>query len=161
MFLPKAKMFKSFMNIAIEEAKVAQKNGEIPVGAVVIDSQKKIISRGRNMTRELNDPTAHAEIIALRNACNLVSSNRLIGCSLYVTLEPCPMCASAISAANIENLFYGASDPKSGGIENGPRVFTHKQIHFKTNIFHGFYEAEISDLLTDFFQSLRKFKGLK
>ena len=113
------------------------------------------------MTRELNDPTAHAEIIALRNACTVVGSNRLIGCSLYVTLEPCPMCASAISAANIENLFYGASDPKSGGIEDGPRVFAHKQTHFKTNIFHGFYEAEISELLTDFFQSLRKSKGLK
>ena len=161
MFLPKAKMFKSYMKVAIEEAKAAQKNGEIPVGAVVIDSQRKIISRGRNMTRELNDPTAHAEIIALRNACTVIGSNRLIGCSLYVTLEPCPMCAAAISTANVENLFYGASDPKSGGIENGPRVFSHRQTHFKTNIFHGFYEAEISALLTNFFQSLRKSKDLK
>lgn len=149
------------MKLAITEAKAAQKYGEVPIGAVVINSKGKIISLGRNMTRELNDPTAHAEIIALRRACNLVGSSRLIGCSLYVTLEPCPMCATAISIANIENLFYGASDPKSGGIENGPRIFSHKQAHFKTNIFHGFYEAEISVLLTDFFQTLRKFKNLE
>ena len=154
-------MFKSFMKIAIEEAKIARKQGEIPVGAVIINSEKKIISRGRNMNRQLNDPTAHAEIIALRRACSLLGSNRLTGCSIYVTLEPCPMCASAISIANIENLFYGASDPKSGGVENGPRIFLHQQTHFKTNIFQGFYEAETRELLTGFFQSLRKSKKLK
>lgn len=149
------------MKIAIEEAKIAQRCGEIPVGAVIVSAEKKIISKGRNMNRELNDPTAHAEIIALRSACNLLESNRLRGCSMYVTLEPCPMCASAISIANIENLFYGVSDPKSGGIENGPTIFKHEQTHFKTNIFSGFYELEIEDLLTGFFQSLRRSKTKK
>ena len=149
------------MKIAIEEAKAAKETGEIPVGAVIIDADKKIIAQGRNMSRASNDPTAHAEIIALRRACSLVGSNRLSGCSIYVTLEPCPMCASAISIANIKNLFYGASDPKSGGIENGPRIFLHDQTHFKTNIFHGFCETEISSLLSDFFKSLRKSSEIK
>ena len=149
------------MKVAIEQAKVARKYGEIPVGAVIVNAEKRIIARGRNMNRQLNDPTAHAEIIALRNACSILESNRLTGCSIYVTLEPCPMCAMAISIANVENLFYGASDPKSGGIENGPKIFQHQQTHFKTNIFHGFCETEIGDLLTDFFRSLRQSKNSK
>ena len=144
------------MKLAIEEAKVAQIHGEVPVGAIIINAEKKVISCGRNMNRELNDPTAHAEIIALRRACELLGSPKLHGCSIYVTLEPCPMCASAISIAHIENLFYGASDPKSGGVENGPRIFSHKQTHFQVNIFQGFCEAEISTLMDDFFSSLRK-----
>ena len=146
------------MEIAIEEAKVARDNGEIPVGAVIIDSKQNILSRGRNMNRELNDPTAHAEIIAIRRACSLLGSQRLSGCSIYVTLEPCPMCASAISIANVENLFYGASDLKSGGIENGPKIFSHEQTHFKPNVFQGFHEAETSALMTNFFQLLRNTK---
>ena len=149
-------MFKSFMKIAIEEAKLAQKQGEVPVGAVIVDRQKKVIARGRNMMRSLKDPTSHAEITAIKKACNFLNSERLIGCSIYVTLEPCPMCASAISTAQLENLFYGASDPKSGGIESGPKILSHQQTHFKTNIFNGFFEEEISNLMKDFFSTLRK-----
>ena len=151
-------MFKSFMRVAIKEAELAKNAGEVPIGAVIVDSKKNIISRGRNMTRELSDPTAHAEIVAIRRACNSLNSERLIDCSIYVTIEPCPMCSSAIATAHIKNLFYGASDPKSGGIEIGPKIFTHKQTHFKTNIFNGFYEEEISKIMKDFFLSLRRSK---
>ena len=143
------------MKIAIQEAILAKAQGEVPVGAVIIDSKKEIIALGRNMTRSLNDPTAHAEIIAIKRACKHLNSLRLVGCSIYVTLEPCPMCASAISTANIKNLFYGASDPKSGGIETGPRIFSHEQAHYKTNIFSGFHEEETGNLMKDFFLSLR------
>ena len=149
-------MFKSFMQIAIEEAQLAQEQGEVPVGAVIINSKKEIISFGRNMTRSQNDPTSHAEIVAIRKACNYLKSDRLTGCSIYVTLEPCPMCAYAISKAHIKNLFYGASDPKSGGIEIGPKIFSHTQTHFKTNIFNGFQQETISLLMRNFFLSLRK-----
>ena len=144
------------MRIAIQEAKLAKDFGEVPIGAVIIDSKKNIISRGRNMTRELSDPTAHAEIVAIRRACNSLNSERLIDCSIYVTLEPCPMCASAISTAYIKNLFYGASAPKSCGVEIGPKIFSHEQAHFKTNVFHGFYEEEISKIMKKFFLSLRR-----
>jgi len=143
------------MKTAIHQAALAKAKGEVPVGAVIIDSKKKIIALGRNMTRGLNDPTAHAEIIAIRRACKYLNSPRLTGCSMYVTLEPCPMCASAISATHIKNLFYGASDPKSGGIETGPRIFSHEQTHYKTNIFSGFHEEEARNLVKDFFLSLR------
>jgi len=143
------------MKIAIQQANYAKEKGEVPIGAVIIDAKKEIIALGRNMTKSLKDPTAHAEIIAIRRACNNLNSERLNGCSIYVTLEPCPMCASAIGATRLKNLFYGASDPKSGGVERGPRIFSHKQAHFKTEIFNGFYEEEISKLMKDFFLSLR------
>ena len=143
------------MKIAIQQANYAKEKGEVPIGAVIIDAKKEIIALGRNMTKSLKDPTAHAEIIAIRRACNNLNSERLNGCSIYVTLEPCPMCASAIGATRLKNLFYGASDPKSGGVERGPRIFSHKQTHFKTEIFNGFYEEEISKLMKDFFLSLR------
>ena len=143
------------MKIAIQQANYAKEKGEVPIGAVIIDAKKEIIALGRNMTKSLKDPTAHAEIIAIRRACNNLNSERLNGCSIYVTLEPCPMCASAIGATHLKNLFYGASDPKSGGVERGPRIFSHNQAHFKTEIFNGFYEEEISKLMKDFFLSLR------
>ena len=148
-------MFKSFMKTAIHQATLAKAEGEVPIGAVIIDAKKEIIALGRNMTRSLKDPTAHAEIIAIRRACKYLNSPRLKGCSMYVTIEPCPMCASAISAAYITNLFYGASDPKSGGIETGPRIFTHEQSHYKTNVFSGFHEDETRKLIKEFFLSLR------
>ena len=148
-------MFKSFMKIAIKEAQIARDEGEVPIGAVIIDHQGKIVGRGRNMTRCLKDPTAHAEIIAIRRACDYLDSEKLIDCSIYVTVEPCPMCASAISHARVKSLFYGASDQKSGGIESGPKIFTHTQTHFKTEIFNGFEETEINKIMKDFFRSLR------
>ena len=150
-------MFKSFMEIAIQEAYLAREQGEVPIGAVIVNYKNQIISRGRNMIRTLQDPTAHAEIIAIRRACIHLNAERLTGCSIYVTLEPCAMCASAISSAHIKNLFYGASDPKSGGIETGPKIFGHPQTHFKSEIFNGFCEDKISALMKDFFLSVRKF----
>ena len=143
------------MKIAIQEAKLAKAQGEVPIGAVIIDKKQKVIARGRNMTKSLKDPTAHAEIIAIRSACDYRGSEKLTGCSIYVTLEPCPMCASAISIAHIKNLFYGASDPKSGGVEIGPKIFSHSQTHFKPNIFNGFCEEEIHSIMKDFFLTLR------
>ena len=143
------------MKTAIHQATLAKAQGEVPIGAVIIDTKKEIIALGRNMTRSLNDPTAHAEIIAIRRSCKYLKSPRLKDCSIYVTIEPCPMCASAISAAYITNLFYGASDPKSGGIETGPRIFSHEQSHYKTNVFSGFHEHETRKLLKEFFLSLR------
>ena len=144
------------MKIAIQEAKLARNHGEVPIGAVIIDKNQQIIALGRNMTRSLKDPTAHAEIIAIRRACRYLNSEKLNDCSIYVTIEPCAMCASAISAAHIKNLFYGASDPKSGGIEIGPKIFSQSQTHFKTAIFNGFYEEDIRTIMKDFFLPLRK-----
>ena len=149
-------MFKSFIEIAIREAKLAKELGEVPIGAVIVNSKKEIVALGRNMTRTLKDPTAHAEIIAIKQACKLLRSNNLSDCSIYVTLEPCSMCASAISQARLKNLFYGASDPKSGGVEAGSKIFSHEQTHHKTNVFCGFHEEEISKLMREFFLSLRK-----
>ena len=149
-------MFNSFMKLAIEEAKLAKSLGEVPIGAVILNKKNEILAKGHNLSRSLCDPTAHAEIMAIREACLKLKTDRLIGCSLYVTLEPCPMCASAISISRISNLYYGASDPKSGGIEIGPQIFSHNQSHFKPNIFQGFCEKEISYLMTDFFKEIRK-----
>ena len=114
------------MPIAIDEAKKAEDRGEVPVGAL-IEIDGKVISSAGNRTRELKDPTAHAEILAIRNACLILGVERLIGANLYVTLEPCPMCAAAISHARIANLYYGASDIKSGGVNQGPCIFNHPQ----------------------------------
>ena len=144
------------MTIAIREANLAKQEGEVPIGAVIVNSENEIIARGRNMTRNLKDPTAHAEILAIRQACHRLNSDRLLGCSIYVTLEPCAMCASAISLARIKNLFYGLADPKSGGVEVGARVFSQRQTHFKSDIYCGFCEEEIKKLMKDFFVFLRK-----
>ena len=151
-------MFNSFMKVAIEEAKLAQRIGEIPVGALITNSKNEIIARAHNRNRELNDPSAHAEIVAIRRACLIIGSERLLGCSIYVTLEPCSMCASAISLSKIKSLYYGASDFKSGGIEEGARIFSHKQTHFKPNVFSGFCENEIRSIMQDFFTSIRHSK---
>jgi len=121
--------FKSHMDTALEEARAAAARGEVPVGAVVADPKGRIVAQAGNRTRELSDPTAHAEILAMRAACAAASSERLPGYTLTVTLEPCAMCATAIAHARIARLYYGASDPKSGGVEHGARIFTHPQKH--------------------------------
>ncbi|MFK7745543.1 MAG: nucleoside deaminase, partial [Roseobacter sp.] len=117
--------FNTHMEAALSQARAAAKRGEVPVGAVIVNPQGQIVAAEGNRTRAQNDPTAHAEILAIRAACALVGSERLIGYSLYVTLEPCAMCAAAISAARVDKLYYGASDPKSGGVAQGARVFSH------------------------------------
>ena len=146
--------FISFMPIAIDEAKKAEGRGEVPVGAL-IEIGGKVISSAGNRTRELKDPTAHAEILAIRNACSILGVERLIGANLYVTLEPCPMCAAAISHASIANLYYGASDIKSGGVNQGPCIFNHPQSHHKPEIYDGISETECKKLLLDFFKQKR------
>lgn len=147
--------FTSFMDIALEEARSAAARGEVPVGAVIVAPGGQVIARASNRTRELRDPTAHAEILALRAACAALGSERLPGHDLYVTLEPCPMCASALSQARIARIYYGAADPKSGGVAQGPRIFSHPQAHHVPEIYDGIAAREAEALLRDFFADLR------
>lgn len=146
--------FRSFMAQALDEARAAAGRGEVPVGAVVVRGDE-VIARAGNRTRELNDPTAHAEMLAIREACGILGSERLVGCALYVTLEPCPMCAAAISAARIGRLYYGAADPKSGGVAVGARVFSHPQCHHVPEVYDGIGAGEAEALLKGFFGERR------
>lgn len=143
------------MAAALEEARAAGARGEVPVGAVVVTPEGRIAARAGNRTRELADPTAHAEILALRAACAASGSERLPGHDLYVTLEPCPMCAAAISFARIARLYYGAEDPKSGGVAHGARVFSHPQCHHVPEVYDGIGAREASALLAGFFRDRR------
>ena len=148
--------FKSHMNQALEQARAAQERGEVPVGAVIVGSDGAVLAVAGNRTRELNDPTAHAEILAIREACAKAGSQRLVDASLYVTLEPCAMCAAAIANARISRLYYGAADPKSGGVAHGARVFTHAQTHHCPEIYDGIASDEAEALLQTFFAARRK-----
>ena len=141
---------------ALDEARAAAVRGEVPIGAVVSAADGTILAAAGNRTLELRDPTAHAEILAIRAACAALGSARLPGTTLHVTLEPCPMCAAAIAYARIATLVYGASDPKSGGVEGGPRVFSHPQVHHVPQVVSGIGEGEASALLRDFFKGLRR-----
>ena len=141
----------SHMTLALEEAMLAGARGEVPVGAVVVAPDGSVVARAGNRTRELSDPTAHAEILAIRDACAALGSERLIGFSLYVTLEPCPMCASAISFARIRRLYFGASDPKGGGVEFGPCIFTQPTCHHVPEIYGGISEGQSAQILREFF----------
>ncbi len=143
------------MAAALEEAQAAGSRGEVPVGAVIVGHDGRIVARAGNRTRELNDPTAHAEILALRAACAAAGSERLPGHDLYVTLEPCPMCAAAISFARIGRLYYGAEDPKSGGVAHGARVFSHPQCHHAPEVYDGIGAGAAADLLAGFFRDRR------
>ncbi|OZB19625.1 MAG: tRNA-specific adenosine deaminase [Rhodobacterales bacterium 34-62-10] len=147
--------FRSFMSLALEEARAAALRGEVPVGAVLVGPQGQVLARAGNRTRELNDPTAHAEMLVIREAARVLGSERLTGCDLYVTLEPCPMCAQAIAAARIARLYYGAADPKSGGVAQGPRIFSHPQCHHVPEVYDGIGAEEAAALLRDFFAARR------
>jgi len=147
--------FPNHMSIALEEARAAGARGEVPVGAVIVDPAGVVVARAGNRTRELRDPSAHAEMLAIRAACAHAGSERLTGHALYVTLEPCPMCAAAIGFARIARLYYGAVDPKSGGVAQGPRVFSHPQCHHRPEVYDGIAGAEAAALLRDFFASRR------
>lgn len=147
--------FTSHMQAALDEARAAAARGEVPVGAVVVDPGGRIVARAGNRTRELNDPSAHAEMLAIRQACAAAGSERLPGHDLYVTLEPCPMCAAVISAARIARLYYGASDPKSGGVAVGARVFSHPQCHHAPEVYDGIAAEESERLLKSFFADRR------
>lgn len=146
--------FRSFMGLALDEARAAASRGEVPVGAVVVRGDQ-VLARAGNRTRELSDPTAHAEMLAIREACAALRSERLVGCDLYVTLEPCPMCAAAISAARVGRLYFGAADPKSGGVTVGARVFSHPQCHHVPEVYDGIGAAEAEALLKAFFAEKR------
>ena len=147
-------MFQSFMDAALAEARAAGLRGEVPVGAVIVQAGQ-IVARAGNRTRELRDPTAHAEVLAIRTACLGLGSERLVGHDLYVTLEPCPICAGTIAAARISRLYFGAADPKSGGVMHGARVFSHPQCHHAPEVYEGIGAAESEAMLKAFFAARR------
>lgn len=143
-----------FMTRALELAQQAANLGEVPVGAIVVLGDR-VIGEAGNRVEALGDPTAHAEMLAIRSACETLSSPRLPECDLYVTLEPCPMCATAISFVRIRRLYYGASDPKGGGIERGARIFQHTTCHHRPDIYSGIAESESAAMLRAFFAPRR------
>ncbi|OLS52618.1 nucleoside deaminase [Rhodovulum sulfidophilum] len=147
--------FRSHMDQALAEARAAADRDEVPVGAVVVAANGRVVAAAGNRTRELSDPTAHAEILALRAACSAAGSERLPGFDLYVTLEPCAMCAAAIGQARIARLYYGAADPKSGGVAHGAQVFRHPQSHHVPEIYDGIGASEAEALLRAFFAGRR------
>ena len=147
--------FRSFMDIALEEARAAGERGEVPVGAAVVSPDGEIVAQAGNRTRALNDPSAHAEMLAIRAACAAIGSERLVGHDLYVTLEPCAMCAGVIARARIARVYYGAGDPKSGGVAHGARVFAHSQAHHTPEVYDGIGATESEALLVTFFERIR------
>lgn len=143
------------MLAALAEAEAADARGEVPVGAVIVGADGNVLARAGNRTRELNDPTAHAEMLAIRQACAALQSERLTDADLYVTLEPCPMCATAISFARIRRLYFGAADGKGGGVENGPRIFSQASCHHAPEVYGGIEETRSAALLRGFFSARR------
>ena len=140
--------------MALACAQAAGLAGEVPIGAVVTQGGK-VIATGENRNRRDNDSTAHAEMVAIRAACAALGQERLTGCDLWVTLEPCPMCAGAIAHARIARLYYGAADPKGGGVDHGAHVFAHPQCHHRPELFSGIGEEASARLLRDFFAERR------
>lgn len=144
------------MEVALQEAQAAATRGEVPVGAVVVDGARgEVVARAGNETRAQNDPTAHAEILAIRRAAAVLGAERLGGCDLYVTLEPCTMCAAAISFARLRRLYYGAEDPKGGGVAHGARFFAQPTCHHRPEVYGGIGEVAAASLLRDFFAARR------
>jgi tRNA(Arg) A34 adenosine deaminase TadA len=143
------------MLAAIAEAEAAAARGEVPVGAVVVTADGAVLASAGNRTRELADPTAHAEMLAIRAACAALGSERLTDADIYVTLEPCPMCATAISFARLRRLYFGAADPKGGGVEHGPRIFTQATCHHAPEVYGGIEESRAALLLRAFFEARR------
>jgi tRNA(adenine34) deaminase len=147
-------MVASFMDMALAEARAAGEAGEVPVGCVVV-RDGAVVARAGNRTLTERDPTAHAELVAIRAAAAVLGSERLDGCDLYVTLEPCAMCAGAVAFARIRRLYYGAADPKGGAIENGVKFFASPSCHHRPEVYGGLAEADASALLKQFFQARR------
>lgn len=147
--------FVSHMPEALAEARAAAERGEVPVGAVVVSPEGTVLAAAGNSMRALNDPTAHAEMLAIRQACAALGQDRLEGCALWVTLEPCPMCAGAIAWARIARLYYAAPDPKSGGVDHGPRVFQQPTCHHAPEVYDGLGAVESAALLKRFFAERR------
>ena len=149
------KLLPEAMEIALQEAEAAAARGEVPVGAVVTDADGNILARAGNRTLELKDPSAHAEMLAIREACRRTGSERLPGCDLYVTLEPCAMCAAVISYARIRRLYFAADDPKMGGVHHGPRFFAQSTCHHAPEIYDGLGARRAAELLKTFFARRR------
>ena len=147
-------MSLSYMQLALDEARAAQSRGEVPVGCAIV-RDGDVIARAGNRTLADRDPTAHAELIALREAAKALGSERLTGCDLYVTLEPCTMCAAAISFARIRRLYFGAADPKGGAVEHGVRFFAAPTCHHRPEVYGGIAERESAELLKGFFADRR------
>ena len=143
------------MEHALVEARNAAQRGEVPVGCVILGPDGRLLAAAGNRTEIARDPTAHAELLAIRIACTRLNSVRLTDCDLYVTLEPCPMCAQAISFARLRRVYYGASDPKGGGIEHGPRIFDQPTCHFRPEVYPGIADREAGELLKAFFRKRR------
>jgi tRNA(Arg) A34 adenosine deaminase TadA len=143
------------MDHALREARAAAERGEVPVGAVILGPDGTVLAAAGNRTEADRDPTAHAEMLAIRQAAAKLGSPRLIDCDLHVTLEPCPMCAQAISFARLRRVYYGASDPKGGGIEHGPRIFAQPTCHHRPDVYSGIAEQEAGELLRRFFKERR------
>lgn len=143
------------MNLALDEARAAGERGEVPIGAVLV-LDGAVIARSGNRTRELNDVTAHAEVAVIRMACEALDQERLTGADLYVTLEPCTMCAAAISFARIRRLYYGAEDPKGGAVDNGVRFFMQPTCHHAPDVYSGLQETVAADILRAFFTQRRE-----
>ena len=150
-----ARRDSSHMDLAFAEAVAAAKRGEVPIGAVVVGADARVLASAGNRTRELNDPTAHAEILAIRAACADQGSQRLSDADLYVTVEPCPMCAAAISFARVRRLYFGAADPKGGAVEHGTRYFSNAICHHAPEVYGGIDEHRASRLMQAFFKTLR------
>ncbi len=145
----------SFMELALTQARKARARGEVPVGAVIVGPDKSVIAQDGNRTLELQDPSAHAELLVIQQACQLIGSERLTGHDLYVTLEPCTMCAGLISFARIRRLYFGAYDAKSGGVEQGASFFGQTTCHHAPEVYGGMDESRCADLLTGFFTARR------
>ena len=144
-----------WMGRALAEARAAGDRGEVPVGAAITDGRGRLLAAAGNETEARADPTAHAEMLAIQAACAALGNPRLEGCDIYVTLEPCPMCAAAIGFARLRRLYYGAPDPKGGGVEHGARVFHQPTCHHRPELYPGLAEAEAGQLLRDFFEARR------
>lgn len=145
-----------YMLEALGEAKAAADSGEVPIGAVIVDNATgEIIACAGNATEALNDPTAHAEILVIQQACKLKGVPRLPDCDMYVTLEPCPMCAAAISFARLRRIYFGAYDPKGGGVDHGPKIFSHPTCHHAPEVYGGIDERACGDILKEFFKNKR------
>jgi len=144
-----------FMAVALEEARAAAQAGEVPVGAVLVDDAGRILARAGNRVERERDPTAHAELLVLREGARRLGTPRLVACDLYVTLEPCPMCAHAVALARIRRLYYGAGDPKGGGVAHGPRIFSSPSCHHRPEVYEGLCERASAELLRAFFRARR------
>lgn len=143
------------MDRALQQARLAAERGEVPIGAVIVGQDGVVLAESGNQTEADHDPTAHAEMLAIRAAASRLGATRLVDCDIHVTLEPCPMCAQAISFARLRRVYYGASDPKGGGIEHGPRIFNQPTCHHRPDVYPGIGERAAGELLQAFFRERR------